>query len=334
MNTVRAALILGVNTDASLQRIKEKYRELAGKYHPDTPKGCKNKFQEISEAYEVLKKRSLEPTVSAPNLWGFHPAASDTNINLQYDPRIPRVYAPRKPYGFRDLLQEKGMIVLFLILIMVALAIFNCYVLHNLYLQAAEGSRVNFFMKNNSQKISLQYDDSLATRVTKSSPPEPLFISQASYPAQTSESNETILGSLQRHMNDTSQLPLRAILLNVTSFTRNQRFDKCRHTISWNEAQKLLADENIKGKRNFQASAEHETYDWRRESVSSLPCSISENIRPVVRALNCVTSCNPKDFVYTDIDIIKDNEITTNPCVIRILGERSMNRTQRIVLST
>ena len=55
--------ILGVPKEASLKEIKEAYRKLARKYHPDTKpddKEAEEKFKEISEAYEVLsdpKKR-------------------------------------------------------------------------------------------------------------------------------------------------------------------------------------------------------------------------------------------------------------------------------------
>ncbi|XP_046742231.1 protein tumorous imaginal discs, mitochondrial isoform X1 [Diprion similis] len=49
--------ILGVPKNASQKDIKKAYYELAKKYHPDTNKGDPNagkKFQEVSEAYEVL----------------------------------------------------------------------------------------------------------------------------------------------------------------------------------------------------------------------------------------------------------------------------------------
>jgi len=49
--------ILGVDKKASEKEIKDAYRRLARKYHPDTNPGDKSseeKFKEISEAYEVL----------------------------------------------------------------------------------------------------------------------------------------------------------------------------------------------------------------------------------------------------------------------------------------
>ncbi len=57
--------ILGVGRDASQADIKRFYRKLARKHHPDINKdaGSEVKFQEIGEAYEVLKdpeKRIIE----------------------------------------------------------------------------------------------------------------------------------------------------------------------------------------------------------------------------------------------------------------------------------
>lgn len=51
--------ILGVSEDAEPEEIKAAYRRLAKKYHPDSnpdDPSIKKKFQEISEAYEALRK--------------------------------------------------------------------------------------------------------------------------------------------------------------------------------------------------------------------------------------------------------------------------------------
>jgi curved DNA-binding protein len=52
--------ILGVNKDAADKDIKQSYRRLARKYHPDVNPGNKEaeeKFKDISEAYEVLSDK-------------------------------------------------------------------------------------------------------------------------------------------------------------------------------------------------------------------------------------------------------------------------------------
>jgi curved DNA-binding protein len=49
--------ILGVARDASEEQIKQAYRKLARKYHPDVSKeaGAEEKFKEVAEAYQTLK---------------------------------------------------------------------------------------------------------------------------------------------------------------------------------------------------------------------------------------------------------------------------------------
>ena len=49
--------IMGVDRKATQDEIKRAYRKLARKYHPDVSKeaGAEAKFQDLGEAYEVLK---------------------------------------------------------------------------------------------------------------------------------------------------------------------------------------------------------------------------------------------------------------------------------------
>lgn len=52
--------ILGVDKNATKEEIREAYRKLALKYHPDRSGGDEEKFKEIVEAYSILsddKKR-------------------------------------------------------------------------------------------------------------------------------------------------------------------------------------------------------------------------------------------------------------------------------------
>src|SRR4051812_31763807 len=64
---------LGVARGASDDEIKKAYRKLARKYHPDVSKeaNAKEKFQEVSEAYETLKDK--EKRAAYDNLGRFDP---------------------------------------------------------------------------------------------------------------------------------------------------------------------------------------------------------------------------------------------------------------------
>lgn len=64
---------LGVDKKASADEIKKAYRKLARKYHPDVSKekNAKEKFQEVSEAYETLK--DAEKRAAYDQLGSFQP---------------------------------------------------------------------------------------------------------------------------------------------------------------------------------------------------------------------------------------------------------------------
>jgi molecular chaperone DnaJ len=72
--------VLGVGKNATQKEIKDAYRKLARKYHPDTNKGDKEteeKFKEVGEAYEILKdvKKRKEYDEMGQYFGGFNPGA-------------------------------------------------------------------------------------------------------------------------------------------------------------------------------------------------------------------------------------------------------------------
>ncbi len=68
--------VLGVNKSASSDEIKQAYRKLAKKYHPDLNPGNKEaeaKFKEVNEAYEVLSDRDKKQRYDAYGFRGVDP---------------------------------------------------------------------------------------------------------------------------------------------------------------------------------------------------------------------------------------------------------------------
>ena len=62
--------ILGVSENSSVEEIKQAYRKLAKKYHPDINKlpDAHQRFIEISEAYEVLFQRAAGKDKAQPQV--------------------------------------------------------------------------------------------------------------------------------------------------------------------------------------------------------------------------------------------------------------------------
>lgn len=76
---------LGVNRTATPDEIKQAYRRLAHRYHPDKAGGDEEKFKQINAAYEVLsdaKKRSQYDRFGQAGE-GFGPAGGGVNINFE-----------------------------------------------------------------------------------------------------------------------------------------------------------------------------------------------------------------------------------------------------------
>ena len=95
---------LGVSKTASREEIQKAYRQLARKYHPDfnqnDPKGAKEKFQKVQEAFDVLgnqEKRQVYDQFGVPPdqmgsgggqgpfQWSFGGGAPGRKANFQFD---------------------------------------------------------------------------------------------------------------------------------------------------------------------------------------------------------------------------------------------------------
>ena len=76
--------ILGVKAEATQLEIKKAYRQLSMRYHPDRPNGDKEKFQKISEAYEILcdegKRKMYDMQKKNPFFGGNMPDGMENNI--------------------------------------------------------------------------------------------------------------------------------------------------------------------------------------------------------------------------------------------------------------
>src|SRR5256885_5950885 len=97
---------LGLARGASDEEVKKAYRKLARKYHPDVSKeaNAKEKFQEVSEAYETLKDK--EKRAAYDNLGKFD-AGEDFRPSQDWYERFRRGSAGARPggngNGFEDL---------------------------------------------------------------------------------------------------------------------------------------------------------------------------------------------------------------------------------------
>lgn len=55
--------ILGVSAMADRSEMKSKYRALAKKYHPDSPGGDADKFDELQKAWAMIENGTARPFI-------------------------------------------------------------------------------------------------------------------------------------------------------------------------------------------------------------------------------------------------------------------------------
>lgn len=73
MNRIEACNFMELPQNASDDQIKQSYKRLAKKYHPDRPSGSKESFQKLQKAYETLMNKSDDPFAGA---FAGHPHAN------------------------------------------------------------------------------------------------------------------------------------------------------------------------------------------------------------------------------------------------------------------
>ena len=85
--------ILGLRQDASHKEIKQAYREMSLRYHPDRNKdeNAEKKFKEITQAYQILKQEQKKQNATHKNVetaqtefWKYYDKKTDDEINVGY----------------------------------------------------------------------------------------------------------------------------------------------------------------------------------------------------------------------------------------------------------
>lgn len=89
---------LGVNKTATQEEIKQAYRKLAGKHHPDRG-GDTKQFQKIQEAYDTLGDQNKRSNYDTPrpqmNEWQFHSGSPFDDMFTQFGFGTPRRQSPK-----------------------------------------------------------------------------------------------------------------------------------------------------------------------------------------------------------------------------------------------
>jgi len=109
--------VLGVKKDASPKEIKKAYYQLAKQYHPDSNKGDPNasqKFQEVSEAYEVLsdedKRAQYDTYGSTGDQFGMGGGQGGFRSNIDPEELFRTIFGDKNsPFGnFANFGQKSG----------------------------------------------------------------------------------------------------------------------------------------------------------------------------------------------------------------------------------
>lgn len=93
MNASRCYEALGLQRDASFKEVKQAYRKLSLKYHPDRSKeaNADRKFREITEAYQLLKveqkkenARHKDAEVAHTEFWNYYDKRTNGESGFAY----------------------------------------------------------------------------------------------------------------------------------------------------------------------------------------------------------------------------------------------------------
>lgn len=93
LNATQCYEILGLQKDASFKEVKQAYRKLSLKYHPDRnkDKSSDKRFKEITEAYQMLKMEQKKENANHKDVeaaqtefWRYYDKDSSEKINFGY----------------------------------------------------------------------------------------------------------------------------------------------------------------------------------------------------------------------------------------------------------